>query len=323
MEENIDPTAANGDAAETQEPPTRSGRPRLLWLLAAVLAVVGVVILTVAITTSRSGPPQPAADAAGTIDAAEPTRSADPAPPNVLSTAPSSSATTSSPAPPIDPSQSSDPAASATASTPTGASGPRSVAAPAQPGTPAAPSKPATPAKPAAPVKPLPPPKLATRGLLLPASPPVSLAVPAIGVTSPLIDLGLNPDNTVQVPDLDDPDSKAGWYEYSPTPGSLGPAIILGHIDSKKYGPGVFYNLGKLKPGDTVDVTRKDGKVAVFRIDGVRSYPKDNFPTQEVYGNLDHAGLRLITCGGVFDPDKGSYESNIVAFASLASVHPA
>jgi len=141
----------------------------------------------------------------------------------------------------------------------------------------------------------------------------------AIGVKSDLVTLGLNPDGTVQVPSLDDPSSKAGWYKNSPTPGSVGPSIILGHIDSKKYGPGVFYDLGNLKPGDEIDVNRQDGSVAVFKVDGVRTYPKSAFPTSVVYGNLDHAGLRLITCGGTFDPSISSYESNIVAFASLVS----
>jgi sortase (surface protein transpeptidase) len=151
----------------------------------------------------------------------------------------------------------------------------------------------------------------------------VSLTIPALGVSSPLPALGLNADGTVQVPSLDDPNSKAGWYRGSPTPGAIGPAIVLGHIDSKKYGPGVFYRIGSLTPGQEVDVTRQDGTVAVFKIDGVRSYPKDQFPTKDVYGNIDHAGLRLITCGGTFDPAKGSYESNIVVYASLASSHRA
>lgn len=103
----------------------------------------------------------------------------------------------------------------------------------------------------------------------------------------------------------------------------IGPAIVLGHIDSKKYGPGIFYKIGSLVPGQEVDITRKDGTVAVFKIDAVRSYPKDMFPTKDVYGNIDHAGLRLITCGGTFDPNKGSYESNIVVYASLKSTHKA
>ena len=142
-------------------------------------------------------------------------------------------------------------------------------------------------------------------------------------MSSALIDLGRNSDGTVQVPSLDDPDSPAGWYRGSPTPGALGPSIILGHIDSRQYGPGVFYSLGELKPNNIVEITRADGSVAVFAIDDVRSYPKANFPTLAVYGNLDHAGLRLITCGGQFDPDASSYESNIVAFGSLVSSHKA
>ena len=162
-----------------------------------------------------------------------------------------------------------------------------------------------------------------TTGLVLPPSQPLTLIIPAIGVSSALIDLGRNSDGTVQVPSLDDPDSPAGWYRGSPTPGTLGPSIILGHIDSRQYGPGVFYSLGELKPNDTVEITRADGSVAVFAIDDVRSYPKANFPTLAVYGNLDHAGLRLITCGGQFDPDASSYESNIVAFGSLVSSHKA
>ena len=159
----------------------------------------------------------------------------------------------------------------------------------------------------------------APSGLILPASDPVSLSIPAIGVASAILDLGLLPDGTIQTPPLDDPVSKAGWYAGSPTPGSEGPSILLGHVDTKKYGPGVFYNLGRLKPGDTVDITRADHMVAVFRVDSVRSFPKAQFPTHEVYGNIDTAGLRLITCGGVFDPSKSSYESNIIAFASLVS----
>jgi hypothetical protein len=85
----------------------------------------------------------------------------------------------------------------------------------------------------------------------------------------------------------------------------------------------VFYDLGTLTPGDTVEVTRDDGTVAVVTVDVVRSYPKESFPTVEVYQNLNHAGLRLITCGGTFDPAKSSYENNIVVFATLSSSRPA
>jgi sortase (surface protein transpeptidase) len=162
----------------------------------------------------------------------------------------------------------------------------------------------------------------APRGPLLPQSTPTGLSIPAIGVTSSLVHLGLNQDHTVQVPPLSK-DSKAGWYTGSPTPGELGPSLILGHVDSAEYGPGVFFKLGALHQGETVDVTRADSTVAVFRIDRVASFPKDHFPTLEVYGNTDNAQLRLITCGGKFDFSARSYEDNIVVFASLVSSHRA
>jgi hypothetical protein len=161
-----------------------------------------------------------------------------------------------------------------------------------------------------------------TTGPILKASVPTRLDIAAIGVQSDLLQLGLNPDHSVQVPPLGR-DSRAGWYRYSPTPGQLGPAVLLGHVDSAEYGPGVFFKLGALRPGDTLTVTRADHTAAVFRIDRVVSYPKNHFPTLEVYGNTDHAALRLITCGGKFDLSTRNYESNIVAYASLLSSHPA
>jgi sortase family protein len=160
-----------------------------------------------------------------------------------------------------------------------------------------------------------------TRGPVLAASAPVELSIPAIGVKSGLLRLGLNPDHTVQVPPLGAV-SEAGWYRNSPTPGQLGPAILLGHVDSAQYGPGVFFKLGALRKGDTVSVRRSDHRVAVFRVDAVVRYAKNHFPTLTVYGNTDHAALRLITCGGKFDFSTQNYEDNIVAFASLVSSHP-
>lgn len=141
---------------------------------------------------------------------------------------------------------------------------------------------------------------------------PVRLQIAAIGVDSNLMDLGLRADGTMEVPPTGFP---AGWYTGAPTPGELGPAIIAGHIDWK--GPGVFYNLGNVKSGDQVTVTRKDGSKPVFRVTRVSRFPKDQFPTTLVYGNLDHAALRLITCGGSFNSASGHYEDNIVAFADL------
>lgn len=162
-----------------------------------------------------------------------------------------------------------------------------------------------------------------TPKLVLPRSVPVSISIPSIGVSSPLLQLGLNPNHSLQVPPVDEHPSRAGWYTNSPTPGEIGPSVILGHIDSAKYGPSVFFKLGALQPGATVSVARLDGTVAVFRVDKVVSYKKSQFPTEVVYGNLPYPGLRLITCGGTFDPSVRSYESNIVAYATLVSSHRA
>lgn len=159
------------------------------------------------------------------------------------------------------------------------------------------------------------------RGPLLPAANPTSISIPALKVQSSLLRLGRNIDGSLKVPPLER-DSKASWFNGSPQPGTLGPSIILGHIDSAAYGPAIFFRLGALKPGDQVMVARADHTVAVFRIDRVVEYPKAQFPLHTVFGNINYAGLRLITCGGKFDPSVRSYEDNIVAFATLVSSHP-
>lgn len=162
-------------------------------------------------------------------------------------------------------------------------------------------------------------------GLVLARSLPVSISIPAIGVSSRLLYAGLNSDGTIQVPPLDDPPltSQAAWYEYSPTPGQPGPAIIEGHVDSATGGPSVFFRLGALTSGDRVDIALTDQQVAVFAITGVRLYPKDRFPARTIYGNTSYPALRLITCGGSFDEHAHHYDSNIVAFAALVSAHHA
>ena len=65
-----------------------------------------------------------------------------------------------------------------------------------------------------------------------------------------------------------------------------------------------------------------DGTAARFRVDSVQQFSKDAFPTDQVYADIDHAGLRLITCGGSFDRAARSYRDNIVVFADLAGVGP-
>jgi sortase (surface protein transpeptidase) len=153
--------------------------------------------------------------------------------------------------------------------------------------------------------------------LALPSSKPVAIDIPAIGVHSVIQFVGLTPEHTVQVPAPGPHYNEAAWYKYSSTPGSTGPAVIVGHVDSAAEGPSVFFDLGDLRPEDKVLITRADGLVAVFTVDGVRSYHKDDFPTKLVYGKDEHAVLRLVTCGGPFDDSTGHYVDNIVVFASL------
>jgi sortase (surface protein transpeptidase) len=157
-------------------------------------------------------------------------------------------------------------------------------------------------------------------GPVLPRSIPTHLSVPAIGVDADLKRIGLDTTGRIRTPPLER-DSHAYWLSVSPTPGQPGPATIIGHVDSAAYGPGVFFRLGALRQRDTITVTRADGTVAEFEVERVVAYPKARFPTHAVYGNTDHAALRLITCGGTFDAGRRSYQQNIVAYAALVSTH--
>ena len=154
---------------------------------------------------------------------------------------------------------------------------------------------------------------------MLSRSRPVRLQIPAIGVDSELMQLGLLADGSLQVPPAGFP---AGWYTGAPTPGERGPAVLAGHVDWNGR-PGVFYDLRRLRVRDEVRVQREDGTVARFRVVRIAQFPKRVFPTALVYGNLDHAGLRLITCGGSFDRSARSYRDNLVAFADLVGAVPA
>ena len=141
---------------------------------------------------------------------------------------------------------------------------------------------------------------------------PVSLTIPLIGVKTNLITLGLAAGGAMQVPSTS---TVAGWFTGSPRPGAVGSSIIVGHVDSKS-GPGIFFRLPELKKGDDIYVKRADGTTAEFRVTENRTYPKDHFPTDTVYGPTPDAELRLITCGGAFDSVTRHYLSNIIVYAS-------
>jgi hypothetical protein len=149
---------------------------------------------------------------------------------------------------------------------------------------------------------------------VLAASHPTRLQIPAIDVDARgVIDLGLQPDRTMEVP----PDgTTVGWFTGSPTPGELGPSVLAAHVDWN-HEKGVFYDIHRLGPGDPITVDRADGSTATFEVQRVEQYPKDKFPTQAVYGDVQGAELRLITCGGELDRAARSYRDNIVVFATL------
>jgi Sortase domain len=152
----------------------------------------------------------------------------------------------------------------------------------------------------------------------LPRSAPLSLEAPTIGVRANLRPVGLLPDGSIEVPPPA-PSSVAGWYRLGASPGEAGPAVLVGHVDSARDGPAVFFRLGALRPGDPISVRRADGIVVRFRVTSVREYPKDRFPSAAVYGPTATPQLRLVTCGGPFDASARSYEDNVVAFAEMVA----
>jgi sortase (surface protein transpeptidase) len=142
---------------------------------------------------------------------------------------------------------------------------------------------------------------------------PDRLLIPAIGVATSVVALGENPDGSAEVPTGT---TYASWYDLGPSPGAIGPAVMLGHVDSLR-GEGVFFFLDRLLPGDQVVVV--DGSTRVtFTVTRIVTYQKNHFPTGAVFGATPDAELRLITCGGPFDRSIGHYEDNVVVYATLA-----
>ena len=110
-----------------------------------------------------------------------------------------------------------------------------------------------------------------------------------------------------------------GWYKYSPTPGELGPSVILGHVDSYE-GPAVFFSLGQVHVGDPIEIEREDGSVVVFSITGYERVEQTAFPTDRVYNDISHAGIRLITCSGIFDKGAQRYSHNLIVYGELSEI---
>jgi sortase (surface protein transpeptidase) len=142
------------------------------------------------------------------------------------------------------------------------------------------------------------------------------VSIPSIGANSSLVPLGLNADGTLQVPNVHTP-KQAGWFEPGPEPGQNGPAVIVGHIDGDHI-EGVFYKLQSVKVGDAVNVSLKDGRQLHFSVYKTELAPKNKFPADRVFGFTPTPELRVITCGGSFDPAVHSYRDNTIVYAKLA-----
>ena len=141
---------------------------------------------------------------------------------------------------------------------------------------------------------------------------PVSIRIPVIGVDARVVPVGLGPGRTMEVPAVD----LAGWYEPGPRPGEAGPAVIVGHVDSRR-GPAVFFRLGQLHRGDRIVVGRAKGPPRSFVVERVERQPKQALPAGRIWNDTRQPVLRLITCGGSFDRASGHYRDNVIVYASL------
>jgi len=143
---------------------------------------------------------------------------------------------------------------------------------------------------------------------------PIRVRIPSIEVDAHVIDLGLAPDRSLEVPeDI----SVTGWYTGRSVPGEIGPSVVVGHIDSAVAGRGVFFDLRRLVAGDSIEIERSDGTIAAFRVTEITTVSKDEFPTDRVYGSTAQPTLRLITCGGNFDRSVRSYDDNVIVYAEF------
>lgn len=161
----------------------------------------------------------------------------------------------------------------------------------------------------------------------LPPAPPMQpstpkrLIVKKLGINAPIQSVGTDKKGAIQTPPINNP-NLVGWYRYGPTPGQAGPAVMLGHKDTVSRSA-VFARLRELQNGDTIEVTRMDGTVAVFTVGGIEQAAKETFPTNRVYGNADAAELRLITCGGSYNHITGHYVDNVIVYARMTSTRKA
>lgn len=144
---------------------------------------------------------------------------------------------------------------------------------------------------------------------------PVRIRIPALGVDTVVQWVGLDEQGRMATPSnyVD-----TAWYERGPIPGTIGNAVIAGHLDSAS-GPAVFYRLGDLRPGDEVIVLTSDGVELTFIVQSGETYAVADAPLERIFGPADDARLNLITCSGRFDRSVGEYDQRLVVYTVLVA----
>jgi sortase (surface protein transpeptidase) len=143
------------------------------------------------------------------------------------------------------------------------------------------------------------------------------LYFPAQRVGVEVTRVGLTAQSDMDLVPIDRAPQLAGWYCYSPAPGDLGPAVMVGHVDWAG-APGAFGQLAAARTGQRIEVTDRAGLVRAFTITGRQEVPKAAFPFDRVFADSPVAGLTLITCGGTFNHRARSYQDSIIVYARVA-----
>lgn len=153
--------------------------------------------------------------------------------------------------------------------------------------------------------------RLADVGVPTPVDPPVQVSL--AGISAPVDPVALDGDRQVVVPD---DVNRAGWYSPGPAPGSAsGSAVLVGHVDDREQGLGVFAVLADAEPGDEVTVELGSGRRVDHRVVGLGQFGKAELPLADLFAADGAPRLTLISCGGDFDEATGSYTDNIVVTA--------
>jgi len=142
---------------------------------------------------------------------------------------------------------------------------------------------------------------------------PTAIEIEAIGVTAPVVALGVvSETGQMEVPDsVDD----VGWYEFGPSPGQPGSSVLAAHVDIYGEGPGVFFNLDQLVPGDRIEVLFDEGATSTFVVTSTERVAKAGLAVDSIFAPAGEPVLRLVTCGGGFDRSSRTYNDNVIVTA--------